>query len=162
MHLRLILQLLALLTLANGAPVIVNRLIGRRWSYPLDGGLQFIDGRPLFGVSKTVRGILFSVVATMAGASLVGLDWTIGAMVGSMSMAGDLFSSFIKRRMRLFAGDRATGLDQIPESLFPLLLCRRALSLTALDMAVVVASFFLGEVILSLLSYKLHLRERPY
>ena len=34
--------------------------------------------------------------------------------------------------------------------------------LTALDIAVGVAIFFIGEVLLSLLFYKLHLRERPY
>ena len=77
-------------------------------------------------------------------------------------MAGDLFSSFLKRRMRLPAGDRATGLDQIPESLFPLLACRLTLSLTALDIAAVVVAFFLGEVLFSRLFYRLHLRERPY
>jgi hypothetical protein len=34
--------------------------------------------------------------------------------------------------------------------------------LTTLDIAVVVVAFFLGEVLLSLLFYRLHLRERPY
>ena len=162
MHPKLILQLLALLGLANGMPVLVNRYLGRRWSYPLDGGARFVDGHPLFGASKTVRGILVAVLATTACAPLVGLTWKIGVAVGTAAMAGDLFSSFLKRRMRLVAGARATGLDQIPESLFPLLVCRRSLSLTALDIAVVVVGFFLGEVLLSLLFYRMHLRERPY
>ena len=77
-------------------------------------------------------------------------------------MAGDLFSSFLKRRMHLLPSSRSTGLDQIPEALVPLLLCRHTLSLTALDIAVGVAIFFVGEVLLSVLFYKLHLRERPY
>jgi len=77
-------------------------------------------------------------------------------------MAGDLFASFLKRRMQLPAGSRATGLDQVPESLLPLLACRSALSLTALDITVVVVAFFLGEVFLSILFYKLHFREHPY
>jgi CDP-2,3-bis-(O-geranylgeranyl)-sn-glycerol synthase len=64
--------------------------------------------------------------------------------------------------MRLPAGGRATGLDQIPESLFPLLACRSALSLTVMDIASVVAIFFVGEILLSALFYKLRLRERPY
>jgi CDP-2,3-bis-(O-geranylgeranyl)-sn-glycerol synthase len=102
------------------------------------------------------------VLVTALGAPLVGLEWKIGIAVGSLAMAGDLFSSFFKRRMRLPAGGRATGLDQIPESLFPLLACCHTLSLTALDIALVVVVFFLGEVVLSLLFYKLHLRERPY
>jgi len=77
-------------------------------------------------------------------------------------MAGDLFSSFLKRRMRLPAGGRATGLDQVPESLFPLLACRAALSLTLLDIAVGVGIFLVGEVVLSRLLFKAHLRDRPY
>ena len=162
MHLKLIPQLLALLGLANGMPVIMNKFLGRRWSYPVDGGVKFVDGQPLFGASKTVRGILVAVLATAIGAPLVGLTWKIGIAVGTAAMAGDLFSSFLKRRMRLPAGDRATGLDQIPESLFPLLACRLTLSLTALDIAAVVVAFFLGEVLLSRLFYRLHLRERPY
>jgi len=162
MRFRLIVQLLILLALANSTPVIMNRFLGTRWSYPLDCGVKFVDDRPMFGSSKTIRGILSSVLVTAAGAPLVGLDWKIGIATGAMAMTGDLFSSFFKRRMRLPAGGRATGLDQIPESLFPLLACRHTLSLTALDIAVVVVAFFLGEVLLSLLFYKFHLRERPY
>lgn len=162
MHLCLILQLLLLLALANGTPVIINEFLGRRLSYPMDGGVKFVDGQPLFGSSKTIRGILFSVLATAAGAPVVGLEWKIGMAIGSVAMAGDLFSSFLKRRMRLLAGSKATGLDQVPESLFPLLACRHTLSLSVLDIAVAVAFFFLGEVLLSILFYKLHLRERPY
>jgi CDP-2,3-bis-(O-geranylgeranyl)-sn-glycerol synthase len=162
MHLRLIIQLLVLLALANGTPVIVNRFWGRRWSCPVDCGARFVDDRPLFGPSKTIRGILFSVLVTAAGAPLVGLDWRIGVVAGAVAMAGDLFSSFLKRRMRIPAGGRATGLDQIPESLFPLLACRYTLSLTSLEIAVVAVVFFLGDVLLSLLFYMFHLRERPY
>jgi len=162
MHPKLIFQLLALLGLANGMPVIMNKFLGRRWSYPMDGGARFVDGQPLFGASKTVRGILVGVLAAAAGAPLVGLTWKIGIAAGAAAMAGDLFSSFLKRRMRLVPGDRATGLDQIPESLFPLLACRLMLPLTALDIAAVVVAFVLGEVLLSLLFYRLHLRERPY
>ena len=34
-------------------------------------------------------------------------------------MAGDLFSSFVKRRLRLASSSMAIGLDHIPESSFP-------------------------------------------
>jgi hypothetical protein len=61
-----------------------------------------------------------------------------------------------------FPVSRATALDQIPESLLPLLACRGALSLTAADVVAGVAVFFVGEVILSRLFYRLRLRDRPY
>jgi hypothetical protein len=77
-------------------------------------------------------------------------------------MAGDLLSSFIKRRLDRPPSSRATGLDQIPESLIPLLACRTALSLTVWDIIVTAALFFAGEVALSRLFYRLRLRDRPY
>ena len=54
---------------------------------------------------------------------MIGLDWRIGALVAAMAMLGDLFSSFLKRRMGLAPSRQAIGLDQIPESCFP---CWRA------------------------------------
>lgn len=162
MHPILILRLLLVLMAANGAPVIAQDILGSRFSYPVDGGVRFVDGQPLFGSSKTIRGILLSILAATVCAALVGLEWGIGVRVGSVAMAGDLFSSFLKRRMRLPAGGRATGLDQVPESLFPLLACRAALSLTLLDIAVGVGIFLVGEVVLSRLLFKAHLRDRPY
>jgi CDP-diglyceride synthetase len=157
-----ILRLLILLSLANGAPVIAKRIFGVRFARPLDGNLKFFDGRPLFGSSKTIRGILASIVATTAGAPLFGFDPAIGLLVGATAMAGDLFSSFVKRRLGLASSSRATGLDQIPESLFPLLACRRALELSAADIAVTTALFLVGEILISRLLFKLRIRDRPY
>jgi len=51
-----ILQLLVLLMLANGTPLIAKKILGERLAYSLDGGVEFVDGRPLFGRSKTIRG----------------------------------------------------------------------------------------------------------
>lgn len=155
-------QLLALLTLANGAPVIAKRILGERFAFPVDGGLILPDGARLFGRSKTVRGILLAVVVTTAGASLVGLDWRIGALIGAAAMVGDLFSSFVKRRLRMAPSSRATGLDQIPEALLPLVVCSGPLALTFLEIAVVVAIFMIGEVILSRFLFYLRVRDRPY
>jgi CDP-2,3-bis-(O-geranylgeranyl)-sn-glycerol synthase len=50
-----VLQLSILLMLANGTPVIAKKIVGGRYSYPLDGNLTFADGRPVFGRSKTIR-----------------------------------------------------------------------------------------------------------
>jgi hypothetical protein len=162
LHVRIVCELLILLGLANGTPVLVHRLVGSRWSCPLDGGLMLSDQQRLFGSSKTIRGIVCSLFATAAGAVLLGMDWRLGAAIGALAMIGDLSSSFLKRRLRLPSGDRATGLDQIPESLFPVLAARHALSLSVLDILVTTAAFLLGEMALSVVFFRLHLRERPY
>lgn len=155
-------QVLALLALANGTPVLAKKIFGARFACPLDCGIRFLDGRPLFGVSKTLRGLALAIVVTAVLAPLIGLNMETGAAVAAAAMIGDLFSSFLKRRMNLAPSSQALGLDQVPESLFPLLVCRNALSLTAVDIAVVVAAFFVAELLLSRLLYKLKIRDRPY
>jgi len=157
-----ILQLLVLLMLANGTPVIAKKILGERFAYPLDGGVKFFDGRALFGRSKTIRGIVLAALVTTAGAPLIGLDWTIGFAVGGLAMVGDLVSSFLKRRMALPPSSRASGLDQVPEALFPLLACRNPLSLTMADIGITAALFVVGEVLLSRVFYAFRVRDRPY
>lgn len=158
----LLLRSLILLGLANGVPLAARTFIGERWSQPIDGNRRFVDGWPIFGRSKTIRGAALAILATTAAAPLLGLDWRIGALFGSLAMAGDLASSFCKRRLGLPPSSPALGLDQIPEALFPLLACRAPLALGAAGIALVVAIFFAGEVLLSRLLYAFHLRERPY
>ena len=158
----LIVQLLVLLTLANGTPVIAKKFLGNAFARPLDGGALFLDGRPLFGPSKTIRGIALSVLATSSCAPAIGLEWKVGALIAIMAMVGDLFSSFLKRRMALPSSSRAIGLDQVPESLFPLAASRLLLSLSILDIAVAVIFFFFGELILSRILFGLQIRDRPF
>jgi CDP-2,3-bis-(O-geranylgeranyl)-sn-glycerol synthase len=136
--------------------------LGDCFAIPIDGGSKFVDGRPVLGSSKTVRGIFFSILVTSVFAPVISLDWKIGFLVASVAMAGDLFSSFLKRRINLPAGGKATGLDQLPESLLPLIVCRSALLLTALDIVAGVAIFFVCDLLLSSLLYHFHLRDHPH
>ncbi len=112
-----VVQSLVILTLANGTPVVAQEDIRCAFSRPLDGGMTFFDKRPLFGSSKTIRGIVTSIVATAAGAPIVGVEPEVGALMAAAAMAGDLFSSFVKRRCDLPPSSQALGLDQVPESL---------------------------------------------
>ena len=162
MHLFLLLQLLILLTVANGAPVVAKKILGRRFAWPLDGGVKFFDGHPLFGASKTIRGIALAILAAALAAPVLGIPWKIGATVGAFAMIGDLCSSFVKRRLNRPLHSRATGIDQIPASLLPLLAVAGALPLSALDVIAGTAAFFAGEILLSRLLYRVHLRDRPY
>jgi CDP-2,3-bis-(O-geranylgeranyl)-sn-glycerol synthase len=155
-------KLLALLAAANGTPVIAQNLMGSRWAHPLDGGLTLRDGQPLFGSSKTIRGIVTSLLATALVSALLGLGWQVGALMGAAAMAGDLCSSFTKRRMRLAPSSQATGLDQIPESLLPMLVALAFVTMSVADVAIVVACFFGGALAISRILYRFKLRNRPY
>lgn len=162
MQLGAILQLLVLLAAANGAPVLAKKILGQRFARPLDGGWLFVDGRPLFGTSKTIRGLVVAILASTLAAPLLGLDWAVGLRVGVFAMLGDLVSSFLKRRLALPSSSMALGLDQIPESLFPALACRALLALSVADIVATVAAFFIGELLLSRILYRMHVRDRPY
>ena len=156
------LQLLILIAAANGVPVVAKFVVGRRFSQPIDNATVMRDGQPLLGSSKTIRGVTCSILATTILAPLVGLDVGIGLWIGAAAMAGDLLSSFLKRRMRLRPSSKATGLDQIPESLLPALAMWQKLSLTIVDVLVIVTIFFIGEILMSKLMFRLQLRDRPY
>jgi CDP-diglyceride synthetase len=162
MHLEALIKILVLVTVANAVPVLAKRLFENRLAYPVDGNLKWFDGNPLFGSSKTVRGIVLSLAATAAAAPLLGLQVGTGLLAAASAMAGDLLSSFTKRRLGLAPSSRATGLDQIPEALLPLLTCSWALGLNALDIVVGVAVFMIGGMALSRVFYRLRLRDRPY
>jgi hypothetical protein len=162
MNLGLILQFTVLLILANGSPVLAKGMFGKRFSYPLDAGLIMSDGRPLFGPSKTIRGVLAAVAVTSIGAGLIGPSAAIGALLGATAMVGDLISSFIKRRFGLSTSSRATLLDQMPECLLPLLACSYFVPLGVIDIALTVVIFVVGEIILSPLLYSARIRDEPY
>ena len=156
------LRLLLLLGLANTAPLVAKRWLGSRWVTPLDGGLQFFDGRPLLGASKTVRGAIVAIVATTLAAPILGLSMTAGAVLGAGAMLGDALSSFIKRRMGTAPSSRATGIDQIPEALVPLLLLQQVLGLTWVQVVAITTIFFVLEMPLAWLSHRWGLRDQPF
>ncbi len=162
MHWELIIKFLILLGIANGAPVMVRNLFKDKLSQPLDGGLELPDGHPLFGKTKTVRGLVAALLATAVLAPLVNIPWYIGLAVAASSMVGDLISSFIKRRFGLVSSSRWTGLDQVPEALFPALLGVYLLGLSGLDVVLIVALFFIGQIVLSYVLYKVNFRRRPF
>ena len=158
----LYLQVLLLIIAANGAPIIGRLLMEERWSAPLDGGATFMDGHPVLGKSKTYRGVAFSLVGTVLAADVLGVPWEMGLVVGGLAMIGDCLSSFIKRRLGYASGTMALGLDQIPESLFPLLGVWDSLSLSFMGIMAMVSAFMVLELIFSPLFYQLRIRKHPY
>jgi CDP-2,3-bis-(O-geranylgeranyl)-sn-glycerol synthase len=153
---------LLLLGVANGTPIFAKRLMGDRFAAPLDCGLVLPDGRPLFGASKTIRGVVLAVLSTALVGLLVGVGWELGAGIAAAALAGDLASSFTKRRLGLPPHAQATGLDQIPEALLPLLLFHGPLGLAWTDVALLLAAFVVAEILLSRILYRLSIRDRPY
>ena len=120
MHAYIIIKLLLLLLISNGAPVIARLFLRQRFNRPLDHNLRFIDGRPLLGPAKTVRGIVSAIFLTTLMAPLFDLSPAQGSLFALLAMFGDLVSSFIKRRLGITSSRSAPLLDQLPETLLPL------------------------------------------
>ncbi len=156
------LKLLILLVLANGAPIIARHLLGDCCDWPLDGGLKTPQGHPLLGPSKTLRGLVAGVALTAAVAPLLGIDWHWGAATGALAMLGDLLASFTKRRLGFAPSSQAVGLDQIPESLLPLLALSPVFQLRPLSILMVVLAFGVVVPLLSRFFYLLGIRRHPY
>jgi len=153
---------LLLLLTANGVPILVHLVLGDRWGWPLDGGWQFIDGQPLLGASKTVVGVVGALLASTLLALFLDLGWRIGLLIGGVAMLGDLLSSFFKRRMGLRPSAMALGLDQVPESLLPLMACAPLLDLTWTQVLLLTLVFVVLEIILSRVAYYIGIRKQPY
>ncbi|MGC9071598.1 MAG: CDP-2,3-bis-(O-geranylgeranyl)-sn-glycerol synthase [Acidilobus sp.] len=106
--------------IANGAPVIMNG------PPPIDFGRRLRDGRRLFGDGKTWGGLLGGLTAgTLTGAveaAFVGAQVIPYSALSSIgALTGDLFGSFIKRRLGLERGAQAPLLDQLGFYIFALL-----------------------------------------
>ncbi|HIE54393.1 MAG TPA: CDP-archaeol synthase [Chromatiaceae bacterium] len=157
------LDLLWLLVLVNGSPLLPKMLLPEGpVPRPLDGGRRLADGRRLWGASKTVRGAVIMLLVAVLFAPLLGLPYIVGVVVGPLALAGDLLSSFIKRRMGLRSGAMAPGLDQIPESLLPLLACKPLLGLEWSTVFWVTLLFLAADLLLSRLFWLLGFREHPH
>lgn len=155
-------KVLLLIIIANGAPIIARHIFRSHFDDPLDLGLKFFDKRPLFGPSKTMRGVFVAVMATPIAAHFMDINWFTGFVIGLYAMFGDLFSSFIKRRKGFEPSEMALGLDQVPESLLPLLAVRAHFGFSLIEILAMVGVFAVVELILSRILFYMHVRLRPY
>ena len=94
---------------ANGMPVIFGG------GAPLDLGRK-LDGRPLLGRHKTIRGTASGLVGGLVVALLeyvlLAQPLALGVAIVIGAIAGDLLGSFLKRRAELREGANVPLLDQ--------------------------------------------------
>lgn len=157
-----LLRFVALLGFINLAPILAQRYIPRLLSAPVDSGWIAPDGAPLFGPSKTWRGIVCALAAGLLCAPVLDFSPAIGLTAALFSMLGDLVSSGIKRRMRVAPSGRALGLDQIPEALLPALAVSAPLAFDVGDIALIVGIFAVADLLVSRILYRWNIRRQPY
>jgi len=98
---------------ANSTPVLTGG------GAPIDRGLNFIDGRRIFGNNKTVRGFacgfLLGTVAAVAE-TLLFANYAlllVGVLASLGALLGDLFGAFLKRRLDIAPGRPLPIVDQL-------------------------------------------------
>ncbi|MEM4188336.1 MAG: CDP-2,3-bis-(O-geranylgeranyl)-sn-glycerol synthase [Candidatus Hadarchaeum sp.] len=148
---------------ANATPVVLGG------GKPIDGGRTFIDGRPIFGPGKTIRGFISGLVAGFVLGVLQGLATgqlhlysALGFLLALGALMGDLLGSFIKRRVNLKRGSAAPVLDQLGFVVLALLFASPVsvppweiiLIILIITPPIHLATNFIG--------HKLKLKDRPY
>lgn len=153
---------LLLLLLANGMPVLTRKILHDYGAWSVDFGIRLYDNNPLFGYTKTWRGLVAAILSTTLIAPVFELSFQTGALFGTLAMTGDLIASFTKRRLGLTESSRFRLMDVLPESLIPVAILSDALELNILAALISVALFFICEVVLSPVLFQLHIRKKPY
>src|SRR5882757_7716793 len=125
-----------LLITTNSVPWVLGKALGRRGNLALDFGYRAWDGQRIFGSHKTWRGLVGGTLACGCVAEIIGHGFGLGVDFGAVSLAGDAFSSAVKRRLRQEPGRQIPALDQLAEALLPLLFFAPALELSALGTVV--------------------------
>ena len=123
-------KILILLLLINAAPPVIAFLFPGIARRPVDCGIKFFDGYPFLGKHKTMAGFMSGILTGCIVGFILGFPLMIGLLTGFLSMTGDSFTSFIKRRMNISSGIDIFLLDQFLEGLFPLLILHRFYSLS--------------------------------
>ena len=155
-------ELLLLIIIANGAPILIRVLLHDRFDRAVDFGQKMPDGRHVFGSSKTWRGIFAALISTGLAAPVLGHPVEVGLLVALYAVAGDLISSFIKRRLKMAPSSMAPILDQVPESLLPAIMLKQHFGLDYFGVIQLVLIFIILELLLSHILYKWGIRKRPY
>lgn len=115
---------------ANSSPTVLGK--GSQYNFPIDRHKLFFDGRRILGDSKTIRGLVGGICAGLFIGFIQFLIRDPEPVLGfldHMSRAfllsfgthfGDLFGSFIKRRLNIMLGGSFPIMDQLGFLIFSL------------------------------------------
>ncbi|TDA33359.1 MAG: CDP-2,3-bis-(O-geranylgeranyl)-sn-glycerol synthase [Hadesarchaea archaeon] len=161
---------------ANMTPVVAG---GGR---PIDGGRKFVDGKPLLGPGKTVRGFCWGLLVGFCVGLVQALlhsplethltllfgsplETVLGGLLLSLgAMVGDLAGSFFKRRAGVERGEPFPLLDQL-DFVIGALLLSLPLVLPRLTWEILAILFLLTpplHLLTNYAGYRMGLKDRPY
>ena len=145
---------------ANSTPVLLGG------GAPIDRGQEFVDGRPIFGTNKTVKGFAYGfLLGSMAALAeavlfrnyllvLAGIVASLGALLG------DLLGAFLKRRLDILPGHPLPVVDQLDFILGALLLTSQVLNVTVGAVLILVIATVPIHLFSNAVAYVLRLKKR--
>lgn len=147
---------------ANAIPVVTGGGV------PMDFGILFGDGRPIFGRNKTFRGF-FSGLALGTGVGLAesaafGYPVLFGLMLSLGALLGDLAGAFAKRRLNIPPGGLLPVIDQV-DFIVGAIVFSLPLTLKVFSWELAVASLILTppiHLLTNFVAYKLGLKSNPW
>ena len=142
--------------IANATPVLLSG------GGSLDGGRDWIDGKPLFGDHKTIRG----TISGLAAGFLVGLAQGTplrAAILSIGAIGGDLIGSFFKRRMNMEPGAFLPIIDQMGFIIFAVFLVSFTEPAPRWDQAVgILVATMPIHYLTNLIAWALKLKSNPW
>lgn len=140
---------------ANASPVVFGG------GPPLDGGVNWLDGKPFLGGHKTTKGTIFGIIT----GSLIGLlqgNLLGGVLQAVGAISGDIVTSFFKRRINIEPGGSFPVADQLDFILFAVALSY-PVQLTSWETNIVIILVTLPlHYLTNVAAYLLGLKKKPW
>jgi CDP-2,3-bis-(O-geranylgeranyl)-sn-glycerol synthase len=137
---------------------------------PLDRRIRLWDNRRLFGKGKTINGTVAGILSgtlyrlienlLFSRAFLNGLGLAFLLAFGAMS--GDLFGSFIKRRIGIESGESAPFLDQLDFAIGALFLASFVATIPMETVIILLLITPIGHLGVNIMGFLLHKKEVPW
>lgn len=141
--------------IANATPVVMGG------GGPLDGGRTWVDGQPILGDHKTVRGTISGITAgiligLIQGSPVRGIFLAIGAI------GGDLVVSFVKRRLKMKPGTLFPIADQMGFIVFAVALVSLAEPIPWERMVAIILATLPIHYLTNIMAWILRLKSDPW
>ncbi|PIU21199.1 MAG: hypothetical protein COT15_03520 [Candidatus Diapherotrites archaeon CG08_land_8_20_14_0_20_34_12] len=156
------------LYIANSAAVVFH---GKT---PIDFHKKFIDGHPILGEGKTIKGAFFGILFGALAAVLLYLlipQMTlslsnnylfIGFMLATGAIIGDMCGAFIKRRFGLERGKPVLFLDQLDFVAGGIILTMPFIQLSFIEILIIIIATPLIHKLANVFAYNAKLKKHPW
>lgn len=159
---------------ANSIAIDVSGLpVLRNYSTPIDFGKSY-KGRRILGDGKTWRGFICGILGGTIAGFIMGrfqsnitfylpeMNIVLGFMLGTGAMIGDLFGSFVKRRMGYGRGANVPLLDMFDYVLGAFLFAAVVTDVNKIYLLIIIIVTIPFHIIANYVAYTLKLKKNPW